>query len=172
MHGLRVAVVGVWVVWLAACTPSLNWREVRPEETPLVVLLPCKPDKGAKTLPIGGQPTELRMLGCEADGMLFTVANAQLAEGADVAATLTQWKTAMLANAGATSSQDAPFRPAGATPYATAALSRFQGGAGHAPVGAAVAVFARGHQVFQAAVFGKTLDAAATDAFFASVRVD
>lgn len=174
MQGVLRAVVSVGsaVAVLAACSPALNWREVKLDEAPLAILLPCKPDKGARTLPIAGKPTELRMLGCEADGMLFSVASAQLADAADVAATLTQWKAAMLANAGAAASQDSRFTPPGATPYATATLARFQGQSGGAPVAAAVAVFARDHQIFQAAVFGKQLDNAATDTFFGSARVE
>ena len=53
---------------LAGCSPAFNWREVRPENTRLQVLLPCKPDKAQKVVPLGGQATTLSMLGCDAGG--------------------------------------------------------------------------------------------------------
>jgi len=39
------AVLMTAMALLAACSPTLNWREVRPEGTRLALLLPCKPDK-------------------------------------------------------------------------------------------------------------------------------
>ena len=72
------------VLALAACSPALNWREVRPANTSLSLLLPCKPDKAEKIVPLGGQPTTLAMLGCDAAGATFAVAVADLGDPARV----------------------------------------------------------------------------------------
>ena len=46
----------------AACTPTLDWREVRPEASGLVALFPCKPDRHARRAVAGvcGRLTLLR----------------------------------------------------------------------------------------------------------------
>ena len=66
---------------LAACSPTFNWREVRPEGTRLNLLLPCKPDKAQKVVPLGGRATSLSMLGCDAGDATFAVAVYYLAAG-------------------------------------------------------------------------------------------
>jgi hypothetical protein len=40
---------------LAACNPELNWREVRADSHSLTVLLPCKPDRGARVVSLAGR---------------------------------------------------------------------------------------------------------------------
>jgi len=52
------------VLVLAACSPELNWREVRADPTALTVLLPCKPDRGTRTVPLAGRDTPLNRLRC------------------------------------------------------------------------------------------------------------
>lgn len=58
----------------AACTPAFNWREVRFDDLPVAALLPCKPDRATRTLPIAGAPRTMVMAGCKAGGAMFTVA--------------------------------------------------------------------------------------------------
>ena len=80
-QSLRVSAAAMaGLLALAACSPAFNWREVRPENTRLSLLLPCKPDKAQKVVPLGGKPTVLSMLGCEAEGMTFAVAVARSEE--------------------------------------------------------------------------------------------
>ncbi len=45
VNAARHAVFCAACLFLGACNPSLNWREVRPDNTALSLLLPCKPDK-------------------------------------------------------------------------------------------------------------------------------
>lgn len=62
----RVTAASLLLLLLAACNPVFNWREVRPDNTALTLLLPCKPDKAQRSVPLGGRPTELAMLACDA----------------------------------------------------------------------------------------------------------
>ncbi|MEY4156007.1 MAG: hypothetical protein RJB64_728, partial [Pseudomonadota bacterium] len=62
------------VVSLAACTPALNWREVRFDNARWVGWLPCKPDRAQRTVNLGGPLAQLSLMGCQADGMDFTLA--------------------------------------------------------------------------------------------------
>ena len=71
---------------LTACQPTFNWRDVRPDNTRLSLLMPCKPDKAQKTVPLAGQPTELTLLSCDAGGVTFAVAVADVKDVSKVAA--------------------------------------------------------------------------------------
>jgi hypothetical protein len=77
---------------MAACTPEMNWREVRFDNSPLVALLPCKPDRAVRQLPLGDVPRDVSMMGCEAGGAMFTVAFADVQDSASVPQALAQWK--------------------------------------------------------------------------------
>ncbi len=83
---------------LTACNPTLNWREVRPEGTRLALLLPCKPDKAQKTVPLGGPATPISMLGCDAGGATFAVAVVQLGDARHAGPALALWQSGTLAS--------------------------------------------------------------------------
>ena len=56
------------------CTPAFNWREVSFDGLPVTALLPCKPDRGTRSVPLAGAPRDMVMAGCQAGGATFTVA--------------------------------------------------------------------------------------------------
>lgn len=64
---------------LAACTPSLNWREVKPADAQgLVALFPCKPDESTRQLAVPGLPggpVRMHVLSCEAGGMRWALSH-------------------------------------------------------------------------------------------------
>jgi hypothetical protein len=140
---------------LAACSPTFNWREVRVESTPLKAMLPCKPDKGARRVPMVGRDVELAVAGCETGGATFAILHADL--GADAGRAdevLVQWNRATLANMHGTAAPGRPFTPPGGTPLpgsvrVSASGQRPDG----SPVRGEAAYFARGGQVFQAVVY-------------------
>jgi hypothetical protein len=87
---------------LLACSPALNWREVRFDGgVPLRMLLPCKPDRAERELAMAGQAVRMQMIGCEADGATFAVSHVRVADAAGAAALLAGWKAAALAHVGA-----------------------------------------------------------------------
>ena len=104
-HGLSVRVrtlptslaLGACAALLAACSPSLNWRNVPVEEAQLTVSLPCKPDHGKRTVELGPNKTELSMVGCEAGGALFAVSYMELRDPSLIGSTLTLWHDAVRA---------------------------------------------------------------------------
>jgi hypothetical protein len=57
-----------------ACTPAFNWREVAFAGLPVVALLPCKPDRGERSVQLAGAPRPVVMAGCKAGEAMFTVA--------------------------------------------------------------------------------------------------
>ena len=51
---------------LTACSPSLNWREVRASQGELKAMLPCKPDQGNRKQTLAGLELDVHMTGCKA----------------------------------------------------------------------------------------------------------
>ncbi len=157
---------------LAACSPTLNWREVRPDGTPLAFLMPCKPDKGQKTVPMAGQPTELMLLSCDAGGSTFAVAVADVKDASKIAVALAQWQSVALAN----------IKAGVAPPAVLLKLPGLASGAalikatGQRPNGQAVsmhaAYFAQGAKVFQVAMYADNISADAADTFFSGLKFE
>lgn len=81
---------------LAACNPSLNWRQVQLGR--LETLLPCKPDTASRPVELAGQKLTMDMAGCEAGTALFAISRVKAGEGVQVAAAMAALRQATLAN--------------------------------------------------------------------------
>lgn len=155
---------------LAACSPTLNWREVRPEGTRLALLLPCKPDKAQKNVPLGGPATPLSMLGCDAGGATFAVAVVQLGDAAQAGPVLAQWQNLTLANMKAGPAQVSPLKLPGA---ADAILVKAQGQrADGTAVSGQAAYFAQGAQAFQVVLYADRIAPEVAETFFSSLKFE
>lgn len=169
-----VAALLTAVALLTACSPALNWREVRPEGTRLALLLPCKPDKAQKNVPLGGPATPLSMLGCDAGGATFAVAVADLGDAAKAAPVLAQWQSLTLANmkAGA-APQVTPLKLPGAAALPPATLVKAEGqGPDGKPVSGQAAYFAQGSQVFQVVMYSPRITPEVAETFFSSLKFE
>jgi hypothetical protein len=108
---------------LSACSPAQNWRDVAFEGSALKVQLPCKPDRTNRSVPLGGVPVELQVVGCESGTAMVAVMSAALPAGSDASAVMAAWQKATLDNARvpqplAAGQQQAWHRP-GQLPLAT-----------------------------------------------------
>lgn len=169
----RLTAASLLLLLLAACNPVFNWREVRPDNTALTVLLPCKPDKARRSVPLGGRPTELAMLGCDAGDATFAVAVATLDDAAQAAAVLAGWQTATLANLKAGGGQTGPLKLPGADLLPPAVLVRASGQrANGRAVHSQAAYFSQGRQVFQAVIYADQIDPDVAETFFSSLKLD
>jgi len=160
---------------LAACSPTFNWREVRPEGTGLSLLLPCKPDKAQKVVPLGGRATSLSMLGCDAGGVTFAVAIADVGDATQAGQVLAQWQTLTLANMKAlpASQQPLALKIPGASPSLPVARLQGQGQrADGAAVSGQAAYFAQGSQLFQAVMYAPKIAPDVAETFFASLKFE
>ena len=159
----------------AACTPALNWREVRPEGFGLTALFPCRPSVYARKLVLAAAQVELVLQACTADGQTWALASAELRDPLQIAPALDELFTAASKNIAASSVAATPLAVAGATPNLASRRAALRG---HLPNGQAVneqvAVFARGTRVFQATVVGAelpaNLHADSAEIFFAGLR--
>lgn len=156
---------------LAACSPALNWREVRAEGSELVAMFPCKPQRFARQVPLAGHPVEMHLMSCAVDGVNYAVVHARVAEPVQVGPALKALRAAAVDNIGGRAAAQAPFAVGGMTPSPDAVRFSAEGrGADGEPVREQAGVFARGLQVFQATVVGPAPDAQAVDSFFSGLR--
>ena len=168
-----VALTGLLVA--SGCSPKLNWRDVQPGNSGLALLLPCKPDQGEKIVPLGGRPTKMTMLGCEAGGATFAVALADLGDAPNVPEVLAQWQALTLSNMKATpaTTQSRPLRVPGASEEPAPVLVLAQG---QRPDGSAVngwaAYFTKGSQVVQVVMYASAIEPVAAEIYFASIKFD
>ena len=157
---------------LSACNPTFNWRDVRPEGTRLSLLMPCKPDKAQKTIPMAGQQTELMLLSCEAGGATFAVAVADVKEASAVTLALTQWQSAAMANIkAAPATAGSLVKVTGLASGAFLVKATGQRANGQAVISQA-AYFAQGSQVFQAVIYANELSPDVADTFFSGLRFE
>ena len=77
-----------------ACSPTFNWREVPVGDAGLVAMLPCKPDRATRAMPLGSASVAVEVVGCEAGGATFAVAHARAADAAQAEAWLVAWRAA------------------------------------------------------------------------------
>lgn len=152
----------MFLLALAACYPTFNWREWRPEGTPLQALMPCKPETAERLVPLGGSPTVLHMHSCKVGDLTFALAWADASDAAAVPATLADWQRASLATIRIDPAlqADPALRWTATVAGSTMAqgLSAQGTDARGQPVSTRAVYFARGTQVFQAAIYGAASD--------------
>ena len=170
---LRIVLGVAAVQGLAACTPTFDWRSVALPDTQLVTELPCRPSRFQRDVTVADVPLRLFMLSCEAGGVTYGVATAEVGDPARVDAVL----HALRDSAGAAiRSADAPagaLNLRGITPFSGNSSARLHGRRPDgAPVDEAIRVFARGTRVFQASAVGAALPEAALQPFEDGLRFD
>ncbi len=168
MRGLIALALG-----LTACTPTLNWRELRPEGSQARLMLPCKPASHARRVALAGQTIEMSMFACSAGETVFALSFADIKDPSLVGAALDELARAVRLNLESPSAAvSEPIKVAGMTPHPHAVQLRL---AGRLPDGRLVqertVVFSYGTHVYQATMLGTELDVQAQDTFFGALRV-
>jgi hypothetical protein len=157
---------------MLGCAPALDWRELRPADSGLTVLFPCKPTSHARRVKLGPDVVRMELHACTAGGITWAIAFADVEDPAHVGPVLEELRRAAADNLSAAPAQELPLKVEGATPNPASQRVQFQG---RLPDGRAVveqaAVFAKGLRVFQAVAVGEKLDAEAADGFFGSLRL-
>lgn len=167
----RAVFAAALLLWASACSPTFNWREWRVDGTPLLALLPCKAESASRPVPLGGAdaaPSELHMHSCEAGDLRFAVAWADVGQPAGVAAALAAWRQASLQAIRATGTDWPVTLPGADAVQGVQAQGRDAQGRA---VQTRAVYFARGSQVFQAAIYGERLNDEALDAFFSGLSL-
>jgi hypothetical protein len=168
-----------WML-ISACTPTLNWREVRfeaPNGTTLKAQLPCKPDTATRKQQLGGFQVELSMMGCSANDTTFTLSRVPLVDPLSAPKVMAAWQAAGMANlrakpAGAIA---IPAVVSGASAWPPASLQTIDGEVTQAHMLWFAKQAATGVILYQAAMYGKQLSnessKSAADTFFESLKL-
>jgi hypothetical protein len=159
----------------SACSPTFNWREVRADGAPLQALMPCKPESAVRSVPLGGLPTALHMQSCDAGGLTFAVAWAELDDAARAPEALAQWRGAALAaiRVEPNLALDPKTQWPAKVPGAAVAQGLVAQGSTHdnRPVQMRAVHFSRGSQIFQGALYGAQLPETEVTTFFEGLRL-
>jgi hypothetical protein len=167
-----------WMYWAppfalcAACTPTLNWREIRPEGSGAIALFPCKPSSHVRTVRIGSTPASMALYACTAGGVTYALAHADLGDPHLVGPALSELRASTAANLSAEARADGEIQVPGMTPNAQAGRIRMTGilPSGEAAQ-AAAGFFVKGTRVFQATAVGPKLDAQALETYLGGLKL-
>lgn len=158
--------------WLAACSPALDWREVRLQGTGVVATLPCKPNLSTRQVQLAGQAVLMSMLACKAEDLTWAIAAADVEDPARVGPALLALRESTRANLQGRVVETLPTAVRGATPHDAQARVLVSG---HKQDGTAASaqfiVFSHGTRVFQAIVMGARRPEHSSEPFFESLRV-
>ena len=165
MSGL-VALAG-----LGGCSPPFDWRSVPLPDTQLVAEMPCSPARFQRDVTVAGVPLKLFMLSCEAGGVTYGVATAEVGDPARVDAVLFGLRDSAAVAIRSADSTAGALNLEGITPFSGNTSAHLHG---RRPDGEtieeAVRFFARGTRVYQASAVGATLPDAALRPFEEGLR--
>ncbi len=160
-------------LWLAACNPSLNWREVRHHDSPLLALMPCKPEASSRTVRLGGHEVAMNLNSCTTAEATFIVGQASVAAGNESAA-LDHWRRAALANISVAlepqSVKESSLKISG-VPDQQVLLNAIGKRGGGPAVQFNGLWFARHGQLFHAAIYASTVTHDMSEPFFGGLRL-
>ena len=155
----------------AACSPTLDWREFVPEGSALSMTFPCRADRLARSVVVVGAKVQMQMLVCSAGDATWAVSFFDVADPAQVSATLSEWRANSVANVQGAVAASVPVRIKGMTPNEQAVRVAFSG---KLPDAASVqehaAFFTRGLRVYAATVIGAKPAPQAVEVFFAGLK--
>jgi len=157
---------------LTACSPTLNWREVRPGGE-LKALLPCKPDQGSRRQSLAGREIEVQMLGCEAAGALYAVSVAELGDARHAAlAVQVQWQANLLGNMQASASTSSAWALKGANAMLEPVRLKARGlQPDGRPVAAEAVWFAQGTRLYHAVIYAERITEQMSEPFFSGLEL-
>ncbi len=147
---------------VSACSPSLDWREVRPDGAGVLALFPCKPEIEQR------EPVRMGLAVCKAAGSNFSLTWVRLDDPAQVAPALQEMRVSLAARLQARAAPAQAVQVKGMTPNPQAVQQGLQAERQQARI----AVFARGMWVYQAVMLGAKPDEAAWETFLTGLRLD
>jgi hypothetical protein len=172
-HLVVRAAFGLLAAGAVGCSPTLDWREVRPQGGEIVALFPCRPSREERVVGVADVRVTLRMHGCKAAGSTFALGLMDLPAADMTTPVLADLRRRAAANLGAGGPGFSEFGLRGATPNPQSSRIRVTG---KLPDGSAVVehavFFTRGLRVYQAFVIGAAEDPAAIELFFSGLRIE
>jgi len=166
------AAAAIALMGLCACSPTLDWREVRPEDSGVVALFPCKPTTDARMVTLDGARVRMLLTTCRAGEVTWALASANTEQPSQVGPALAALRAASVVNLGAPAQSIGQMQVSGMTPNAQAERVRIKG---KLPDGTAATMeagfFATGTWVFQATAMGTAPANEAVATFFDNLKL-
>ena len=157
---------------LSACSPALDWREMRPDGSGAVISFPCRPSSHARKVRLAGGDVELTLYACTAGDITWALAWADVTDPARVAQAVDELRRSAAANIGAVTATDLPLAVPGATPNLGAGRVALSGQRSDGQVvQEQMAVVVKGTRVLQATALGAQLPPEAMEIFFGGLRL-
>lgn len=155
---------------VVACSPTLDWREVRPAEAEVLLLFPCKPHPAVRRVRLGDRDVALTVTACRAGDATYALGHAMLPTPADATSALESLRQAALTHLGGQSQRLPMLSMRGMTSGSAAQrwVLRAERPGGGALIEHFV-LFSRGSRVYQLTVLGERVDAEAVETFFAGL---
>ena len=172
MHIDEICGAGLVALAMMACSPALDWREVRSPDSGAVAWFPCKPDRFARKVTLAGTTVSMVLVSCSAGGVTYALSQADLPDPTRVAAALAELRAAAAGNIGGDASLIGTLSVPGTTPHPAAQRWRIEGRrADGTPLHEQAGFFARGSRVYQATMVGASIDPDAADTFFTGLKL-
>lgn len=156
------------------CSPTHDWRDLRPPETDLVVLMPCRPERQARSgVTLGGSPADVAIWSCRAGDASFSLTGARPHDPSQRAAALQTLRSGLLTRPGTDAGPAEPYVVRGAPPDPAAQTRSFAAVApdGHRVQGRA-AGFVHGPWAWQLVLLAdRPVPSDVSETFFASPRI-
>ena len=163
---------GLTALAVAACSPALNWREIRLAEGDIGAMFPCKPARLERAITLAATPVRMQLVSCSAAGVTYGLSHADMGDPGKVHAALTELRNSAAVNVGGTAQRMAALEVPGMTPNPLAERVEMAGqGTDGAPLQEQAGFFSRGAHVYQATLFGTTLDSEAAATFFGGLKL-
>jgi hypothetical protein len=156
---------------LTACSPTLNWRELRPDGGGLVVLFPCRPTTESRTIDLEGQGLAMTVWVCEVAGSHYALSRLDAGDpdrARRAEAMLHQAAARTLGASAPAVSIETPDGLKGATAQRLGLAGQTSGGVS---VRQQLLTFRAEGTVYQATVFGTQLSEQGVDGFFSGIRL-
>lgn len=157
---------------LAACSPTLDWREVQPQGSGAVAMFPCRPSHERREVRLAGGTVALSIVACHAGDAMYALSYGDVSDPGRVGAALEDLRRSALGNLQGVESVERPLQVPGMTPHPQA---RGVEATGDLPDGRHVterlALFSKGTRVFQATLFGPSLPPEAVESFLGGLRL-
>lgn len=144
----------------AACSPALDWREVRLPLGEVAIDLPCRPSVYERSLQLGADRVRMGLQACRAGGVTWAIAHVDVVDPARVSSAMAALRASALANIDGRVQSSAVLHRPGFTPNPQSAeltvIGRLPDGR---PATTQLAFFVVGTAVFQASAVAESASA-------------
>jgi len=149
---------------MLACTPALNWRDVRPPDSGVAALFPCKP---------AGATVPMVLMSCSAVSANFALGYAEMVDPTRATLALTELRAAATGNISGRITAQTPLAMNGMTPNALAERLTIEGQRDDGrTISEQAAFFTKGRRVYQASIVADKIDVDAANTFFAALKLE